>query len=39
MSDPSELARRTWPEARERFGPDLIALVPIGSTEPHWTWT
>lgn len=35
MSDPSELARRTWPEARERFGPDLIALVPVGSTEPH----
>ena len=34
--DPSlELARRTWPEARERFGPELFCILPIGSTEPH----
>jgi creatinine amidohydrolase len=32
---PSELARLTWPEARARFGPDLVVLLPIGSTEPH----
>ncbi|NOT28914.1 MAG: creatininase family protein [Planctomycetes bacterium] len=25
----------TWPEARARFGPDLVVLLPIGSTEPH----
>ena len=31
----SELAKLTWPEARRRFGPDLVVLVPIGSTEPH----
>ena len=31
----SELAKRTWPEARELFGPDLIAILPIGATEPH----
>ena len=38
MTDPAgelRLAKRTWPEARELFGPDLVALVPIGSTEPH----
>jgi creatinine amidohydrolase len=29
------LAKLTWPEARARFGPDLVALLPIGSTEPH----
>jgi creatinine amidohydrolase len=31
----TELAKLTWPEARARFGPDLVALLPIGSTEPH----
>jgi len=31
----TELAKLTWPEARERFGADLVALLPIGSTEPH----
>ena len=31
----NELAKRTWPEARELFGPDLIAILPIGATEPH----
>ena len=30
-----ELARLTWPQARERFGPGLVALLPIGATEPH----
>lgn len=33
--DDLRLARRTWPEARALFGPDLVALLPIGSTEPH----
>jgi creatinine amidohydrolase len=31
----TELTKLTWPEARARFGPDLVALLPIGSTEPH----
>ena len=31
----TELGKRTWPEARELFGPDLIAILPIGATEPH----
>lgn len=31
----TELAKLTWPEARARFGPDLVALLPIGATEPH----
>lgn len=30
-----DLAKRTWPEARELFGPRTIAILPIGSTEPH----
>jgi creatinine amidohydrolase len=30
-----ELAKLTWPEARARFGPDVVALLPIGATEPH----
>ena len=30
-----ELAKLTWPEARARFGPELVVLLPIGSTEPH----
>ncbi|HED64774.1 MAG TPA: creatininase family protein [Planctomycetes bacterium] len=30
-----ELVRLTWPEARERFGPKLVCLLPIGATEPH----
>ena len=30
-----ELAKLTWPEARARFGPDLVVLLPIGATEPH----
>jgi creatinine amidohydrolase len=32
---PTELAKLTWPEARMRFGPELVVLLPIGSTEPH----
>ena len=31
----TELAKLTWPEARAAFGPDLVVLLPIGSTEPH----
>ena len=31
----SELGKLTWPEARARFGPELVVLLPIGSTEPH----
>ena len=31
----SELAKQTWPEAQELLGPNTVALVPIGSTEPH----
>ena len=31
----SELAKQTWPEAQELLGPETVALVPIGSTEPH----
>ncbi len=30
-----ELAKQTWPEAQELLGPDTVAIVPIGSTEPH----
>jgi creatinine amidohydrolase len=31
----TDLAKRTWPEAAELFGPRTIAILPIGSTEPH----
>lgn len=31
----TDLAKRTWPEAAEQFDGDLVALLPIGSTEPH----
>ncbi len=30
-----DLAQCTWPEAGQLLGPDVIALVPIGSTAPH----
>jgi len=30
-----DLAKLTWPEARELFGPRTIAILPVGSTEPH----
>lgn len=31
----TDLAKRTWMEARELFSAETIALLPIGSTEPH----
>lgn len=31
----TDLAKRTSPEAAELFGPRTVALVPIGSLEPH----
>ena len=31
----SELAKHTWPEARELFDENLVAILPIGATEPH----
>ncbi len=31
----TELAKRTWPEAAELLGASTIALLPVGSTEPH----
>jgi creatinine amidohydrolase len=31
----SELAKMTWPEARAAFGPRSVAILPVGSTEPH----
>lgn len=31
----TEIAKLTWPEARAAFGPDLVVLLPVGSTEPH----
>lgn len=31
----SELAKMTWPEARAAFGPRTVAILPVGSTEPH----
>jgi len=31
----AELSRLTWPEARASFDARLVALLPIGSTEPH----
>lgn len=31
----TELAKCTWPEARALFGPRTVAILPIGSTEPH----
>lgn len=30
-----DLAKRTWPEARELFDARTVVLLPIGSTEPH----
>jgi len=31
----TELAKQTWPEAAELLGPQTVALIPVGSTEPH----
>jgi len=30
-----DLAKCTWPEAEALFGPDTVAILPVGSTEPH----
>ncbi len=30
-----QLAKCTWPEADSFYGPDILAFLPIGSTEPH----
>jgi len=30
-----ELVKMTWPEARELFDERLVAILPIGATEPH----
>ncbi len=31
----NELAHTTWPEAARLLGPQTVAIIPIGSTEPH----
>ena len=31
----TDLAKCTWPEAGELFAPDAVAILPVGSTEPH----
>jgi creatinine amidohydrolase len=31
----TDLAKRTWPEAAQLFGPRTVAILPIGSLEPH----
>lgn len=31
----TELAKLTWPEARELFDENTVAILPVGSTEPH----
>ena len=31
----TDLAKCTWPEANALFGPRTIAILPVGSTEPH----
>ncbi len=31
----SGLSKKTWPEARELFDERLVAILPVGSTEPH----
>jgi len=31
----TELGKQTWPEARELFDAELVAILPIGATEPH----
>ncbi len=30
-----DLAKLTWPEAQELFRPRTVAILPVGSTEPH----
>jgi len=31
----TELAKSTYPEAADFLGPDIVAILPVGSTEPH----
>ncbi|MDZ4773922.1 MAG: creatininase family protein [Planctomycetota bacterium] len=31
----TDLAKCTWPEAEALFGPRTVAILPVGSTEPH----
>jgi len=31
----TDLAKMTWPEAQAAFGPRTVAILPVGSTEPH----
>ena len=31
----TDIAKRTWPETKDQFGPRTVAILPIGSTEPH----
>ena len=31
----TELAKTTYPEAADLLGPDIVAILPVGSTEPH----
>jgi creatinine amidohydrolase len=31
----TNLAKCTWPEAEALFGPRAVAILPVGSTEPH----
>ena len=30
-----EIAKKTWVDVKDRFGPRTVAIIPIGSTEPH----
>jgi creatinine amidohydrolase len=31
----TDLAKRTWPEAQALFGPRTVAILPVGTIEPH----
>ena len=31
----TDLAKRTWHEARDLFDDRIVAILPLGSTEPH----
>jgi creatinine amidohydrolase len=31
----SELGKATWPEAQRAFGPQAVAILPVGTIEPH----
>ena len=31
----TEFCKLTWPEAREMFARDVVAMLPLGATEPH----